>query len=122
RQSPRTDRTAGFVSTDPAATTRIHRAGAAFVRPAAARRPRNGTGATQARLRTISGLGKRPRFVARLGAGAESVVHRVWPLAALRRSRDRRDAVPNWPAPLLASVPAKHAQRRRADHRAGHFS
>ena len=84
---------------------------------ACAKSNRNGISSSTKRIRTPRAAAAFSRF----GASAESLVHRIRAVETIRRSLNR-NALPIRRVALLASVPAKQAQRRCAHYRAGHFS
>src|SRR5213078_469952 len=84
------------------------------------RRSRNCFAPDETQTRAVSAFRAGRRCSAVIATGTESLVHWVRPLETLRRSF-HRNAVPI-SAATLASLFAKHAQRRRADRRSGYFS
>ena len=108
-----------FSACAPAASGVRRRTASALARTSAQRRARSRAAPEETGIRDLSAIRTRRRSAAGLSAGAEPLVHRLRSLETLRRSLNR-DAVSIRIA-TLASLFAKHVQRRRADYRPGHF-
>ena len=91
------------------------------LRLAAPRRARVRARTASASIPRVSGFAKWDWRSARFGAGAESLVHRLRTLAALRRSHSR-NALPARRVEILASLLAKHCSKATRRSSARTFS